>query len=246
MSDDRDGYFGEAVAARYDESQGEHFDPEVIAATADFLAALAVNGRALEFAIGTGRIAVPLAERGVGVHGIELSSAMAARLREKPGAEGIGVTIGDMATTRVDGVFGLVYLVFNTINNLTSQDAQVACFQNAADHLEPGGRFVIEVLVPGLQRLPEGERLQAFHHSEDRWGIDEFDVVTQSFWSHHLAIRDGEAMANSVPFRYVWPSELDLMARLAGMELEVRYEGWSRAPFTAESRRHVSVWIKSG
>jgi SAM-dependent methyltransferase len=242
----QNNYFDEAVAARYDESTDEHFDPDVIAATADFLADLAGEGAALEFAIGTGRIAIPLAERGVVVHGIEFSQAMVARLREKPGAEDIVVTIGDMATTRIDGSFSLVYLVFNTINNLTTQDAQVACFQNAAHHLLPRGRFVVEVLVPGLQRLPTGERLQAFHHSDDRWGIDEVDVVTQAFWSHHLAIRDGEVRTNSVPFRYVWPSELDLMARLAGLELEGRYAGWDQSPFTETTRSHVSVWIKRG
>jgi hypothetical protein len=246
MSDDWDGFFGETVAARYDESEGMHFDPGAITQTADFLTELAEGGPALEFAIGTGRIALPLAEYGLTVHGIELSRAMAARLAEKPGGEQIKVTIGDMATTRVPGSFSIVYLVFNTIMNLTSQDAQVACFQNAAEHLAAGGRFVVEVGVPGLQRLPVGERLQAFHHSEDRWGVDEYDVVTQAFWSHHLAIEDGQARTMSVPFRYVWPSELDLMARLAGMTPEARYESWDRSPFTATSRQHVSVWIKPG
>lgn len=246
MSDQGDGYFDETVAARYDDSEGEHFDPEVIAATANFLAGLAGGGRFMEFAIGTGRIAIPLSQRGVPVWGIELSRAMAGRLEDKPEARDIEVAIGDMATTRVEGEFSLVYLVFNTIMNLTSQDDQVACFQNAAAHLSPGGRFVVEVGVPGLQRLPEGERLLAFHHSDDRWGIDEYDVVTQSLRSHQLAFGEGQVETLSVPFRYVWPPELDLMARLAGMVLEDRFGGWDRAPFTGDSRSHVSVWVKPG
>jgi hypothetical protein len=167
---------------------------------------------------------------------------MVARLRRKPGGADIEVNIGDMTTTRVEGSFSLVYLVFNTINNLTTQDAQVACFRNAAAHLEPGGVFVVEVGVPPLQRLPMGETLLAFGRSDTHWGIDEIDVVTQAFTSHHLTMADGETRRFSVPFRYAWPAELDLMARLAGLTLKERWENWRREPFTILSDRHVSVW----
>jgi SAM-dependent methyltransferase len=208
----------------------------------DFLAGLAGEGPALELAIGTGRVAVPLAERGVPVTGIELSPDMAAQLARKPGADAIPVTLGDMTTTRVDGAFRLVYLVFNTINNLTTQDAQVACFENAAAHLEPGGCFVVEVGVPQLRLLPPGQTAVPFTVAEDRLGFDTYDVVTQEMWSHHHRRADGGWQALAVPFRYVWPSELDLMARLAGLRLRERWAGWRREPFTAESRSHVSVW----
>ena len=239
-----DGYFDERVAARYDEDEPEMFDPAVVDPAVDFLVELAGEGRALELAIGTGRIALPLAQRGVPVHGIDMSKAMVARLREKPGGEDIGVTIGDFATTTVEGTFSLAYLVFNTIQNLTTQAEQVACFRNVAAHLEPGGCFVIEVGVPSLQRLPPGETLRAFHLSETRWGIDEFDVANQGLISHHFQIVDGRVERNSVPFRYVWPEELDLMAQLAGMSLRERWSGWKRELFTSESRKHVSVWEK--
>ena len=208
----------------------------------DLLVELAGSGRALELGIGTGRIALPLAQRGVSVHGIELSKAMVARLRAKPGSEDIGVTIGDFATTTVDGTFSVAYLVFNTILNLTTQAAQVACFRNVAAHLEPGGCFVIEVGVPELQRLPPGETIRAFHVSETRWGFDEYDVAIQGLTSHHFEIVDGRLERLSVPFRYAWPSELDLMAQLAGMRLRERWSGWKREPFTSDSRKHVSVW----
>jgi len=237
-----DGYFDESVAARYDESESEMFDPAVIEPAVDLLEELAGGGRALEFAIGTGRIAVPLARRGVPVHGIDMSTAMVARLRDKPGAEDFAVTIGDVASTAVDGSFALVYLVFNTIGNLTSQPAQAAVFRNAAAHLQPGGRFVIEVGVPDLRRLPPGERFVAFDVSEGHWGIDEYDVATQGLISHHLELVDGRLERSSTPFRYVWPSELDLMADAAGMDLRDRWAGWRREPFTHESRSHVSVW----
>ncbi len=243
MSDD--GYFDEAAAARYDDSPGHEFQPDVIAATVDVLADLAGDGRALEFAIGTGRIGLPLAQRGVPVHGIELSGAMAARLRAKPGADQVEVTIGDMATTRVEGSFSLVYLVFNTIGNVETQDAQVACFENAAAHLEPGGCFVIENTVPPLQRLPFGEMIVPFYVSPTRWGFDEVDVVTQHAWSHHYKIEDGKGLNASTPWRYVWPSELDLMARIAGLRLRERWADWDRSPFTATSAKHVSVWEKA-
>ena len=242
MSDD--GYFDERVAARYDESSAEMFDPEVVDPAVDFLAELAGSGRALELGIGTGRIALPLAQRGVPVHGIELSNAMAAKLRAKPGGEDIDVTIGDFATTTVDGTFAVAYLVFNTILNLTTQAAQVACFQNVAAHLEPGGSFVIEVGVPRLQGLPPGEIFRVFHVSENRWGFDEYDVANQGLISHHVEIVDGRAERLSIPFRYAWPSELDLMAQLAGMRLRERWSGWKREPFTSDSDKHVSVWEK--
>jgi SAM-dependent methyltransferase len=239
-----DGYFDERVAARYDESSAEMFDPAVVDPVIAFLVELAGSGRALELGIGTGRIALPLAQRGVPVHGIELSKAMAAKLRAKSGAEDIGVTIGDFATTTVDGTFSVAYLVFNTISNLTTQAAQVACFRNIAAHLEPGGCFVIEVGVPELQRLPPGETFRVFHVSETRWGIDEYDVANQGLTSHHFEIVDGRLERNSVPFRYTWPAELDLMAQLAGMNLCERWSGWKREPFTSDSRKHVSVWEK--
>lgn len=245
MSTD-DGYFNERVAARYDESSAELFGPAVVEPVVDFLAALAGEGRALELGIGTGRIALPLAERGVPVHGIDLSRAMVARLRSKPGAEHIDVTIGDFATTSVGGQFAVAYLVFNTIMNLTTQDAQVACFRNVAAHLDPGGCFVIEVGVPELRRLPPGETVRPFHVSDTRLGFDEYDVAAQALTSHHFEFTDGTVERNSTPFRYVWPSELDLMARLAGMRLRERWSGWKREPFTSESRQHVSVWEKTG
>jgi SAM-dependent methyltransferase len=237
-----DGYFDERVAARYDESSSEMFAREAVEPAVDFLAALAGDGRALELGIGTGRIALPLAGRGVEVHGIDLSRAMVARLREKPGGEGIPVAIGDFATTRVDGAFSLAYLVFNTINNLTTQEEQVACFRNVEAHLEPGGSFVIEVGVPELRRLPPGETMHVFDASEGHWGIDEYDLVSQGLVSHHFSVVDGAIERVSMPFRYVWPSELDLMAELAGMRLRERWSGWKREPFTDESRNHVSVW----
>jgi SAM-dependent methyltransferase len=245
---DEDGYFDERVAATYDETTADLFDPAVVEPAVDFLAELAGTGRVLELGIGTGRIALPLAARGIEVHGIELSRAMAARLAAKPEGEGIGVTIGDIATAKVDGradgTFRIAYLVRNTIMNLTTQEAQVACFRNVAAHLEPGGCFVIEVLVPGLQRLPPGETFQVFHVSDTHWGIDEYDVANQGLTSHHVRIIDGRLDRLSIPFRYAWPAELDLMAQLAGMRLRDRWAGWVREPFTSDSRQHVSVWQK--
>ena len=237
-----DGYFGEPVAARYDESSADMFEPEVVEPVVDFLAELARDGRALELGVGTGRIALPLAQRGVPVHGIDLSQAMVEKLRAKPGGEEIEVTIGDFSTTTVEGTFSVAYLVFNTINNLTTQDEQVACFQNVAAHLEPGGCFVIEVGVPGLRVLPPGERFHVFDFSESHRGVDEYDVVNQGLVSHHFSPADGKWEGLSMPFRYVWPAELDLMARLAGMKLRERWSGWKREPFTSESTKHVSVW----
>jgi SAM-dependent methyltransferase len=239
-----ENHFGEAVAASYDDDSAEMFEASVVEPTVEFLAELAGDGAALELGIGTGRIALPLARRGTPVHGIDLSAAMVARLRAKPGGEQIDVTIGDFATTTVPGRFALAYLVFNTIQNLTSQDEQVACFQNVAAHLEPGGCFVIEVGVPQLQRLPPGETVRAFALTPTHLGFDEFDVANQGLVSHHYSLRDGELELVSMPFRYVWSSELDLMARLAGMTLRERWAGWRREPFTSDSTNHVSVWQK--
>ncbi|WP_461017057.1 class I SAM-dependent DNA methyltransferase [Streptomyces daliensis] len=257
---DEDGYFGESIAAAYDESSSDMFSAEAVDPAVDVLAALAGDGPALEFGIGTGRIALPLAGRGVPVHGIDMSRAMLSRLRAKPGGDAIGVTVGDFATTRVPGpgtdvdvdtgagagagAFAVVYLVFNTINNLTTQDAQVACFRNAAAHLRPGGAFVIEVGVPDLRRLPPGQNAVPFHIGPTGWAFDTYDVATQATASHYVTLTDGRPEYHFFPFRYVWPSELDLMARLAGLRLRARWEGWSRAPFTSESTGHVSVWEK--
>jgi SAM-dependent methyltransferase len=238
-------HFGEHVAERYDDEEGEMFAPDVVEATVGFLAGLAGDRPALEFGVGTGRIALPLAARGVHVHGIDLSEAMVERMRAKPGGEAVEVVVGDFATTRVDGAFSLVYLVFNTIMNLSSQDAQAACFENAAAHLEPRGCFVIEVVLPDLRRLPYGERFVLFDVGERHVGIDEYDVAVQGLVSHHLQAVDGSFDRSSGPFRYVWPSELDLMARLAGLRLRERWGDWNREPFTSESRRHVSVWEKA-
>jgi SAM-dependent methyltransferase len=239
--DDEDGYFPERVAATYDDSSEGMFNPAVVDTVAGVLAGLAGRGRALELGIGTGRIALPLARRGVQVHGIDLSRAMVARLRAKPGGDTIGVTIGDFATTRVEGTFSLAYLVFNTIMNLTTQEAQVACFRNVAVHLEPGGCFVIEVGVPDLRRLPPGQTAVPFHVSPTRWAFDIYDVATQAMSSNYITVDGGY---RSIPFRYVWPAELDLMAQLAGLRLRERWEGWTRQPFTSESGQHVSVWEK--
>jgi len=224
-------WFAGDIAARYDSSTaGMPVEPVV-----DFLAPLA-HGGALELGIGTGRIAVPLAERGIRVAGIDFSPDMVAELRRKT-AE-IPVAIGDMSATRVEGTFSLVYVVFNSINNVTSQDGQVDVFANAAAHLEPGGCFVVEVGVPNRQRL------EVFDLSDTHVGVDELDFDTQRLVSHHFSLVDGEWRRISMPFRSVSPAELDLMARLAGMKLRERWGDWDRSPFTAESTKHVSVWGK--
>jgi SAM-dependent methyltransferase len=238
--------FGEAVAVSYDESSADMFEPSVVEPTVDFLADLAGDGAALELGIGTGRIALPLARRGIPVHGIDLSEAMVARLRAKPGAEQIAVTIGDFATTTVEGRFALAYLVFNTIMNLTTQEAQVACFRNVAAHLEPGGCFVIEQRVPELRRLPAGQSVLPWHMGPDHWVLYSYDVATQAMRGHYVEFVDGRGEYSTIPFRYVWPAELDLMARLAGMTLRERWAGWRREPFTSDSPKHVSVWEKRG
>jgi SAM-dependent methyltransferase len=237
-------YFDEWVAQRFQALWPHLFDPQVVEPAVSFLLDLAGDGRALELGIGTGRLALPLRRRGVPVSGVELSPAMVEQLRRQPGSADIDVTVGDFSTTTVDGTFDLAYLVRNTIMNLTTQEAQVACFLNVAAHLEPGGCFVIEVVVPPWQRLPAGETVIPFDVSPDHLGFDEIDVATQGSWSHHYWFVDGDTKAFSAPFRYVWPSELDLMARIAGMTLRERWSDWSREPFTSASRSHVSVWQK--
>lgn len=228
-------------AARYDVAVAAMFEPQVLDPTVDLLAELAGPGPVLEFAIGTGRVAIPLAARGLSVTGLEYSQPMIDRLHEK--APDLPVVHGDMATTRVPGEFALVYLVFNTIGNLRTQAEQVQCFRNAARHLLPGGRFVVEVGVPSLRRLPPGQAAVPFDLSERHLGFDTYDLVTQQAISHHFTRQaDGSYHRGTHNFRCVWPSELDLMAQLAGMELESRYAGWSREPFTAESEAHVSIW----
>jgi SAM-dependent methyltransferase len=240
-----ENYFDERIADRYETYWAHLFEPAVVDPAVNFLADLAGRGAALELGIGTGRIALPLSQRGIRVHGIELSPAMVARLQAKPGADEIGVTIGDFASTKVNGTFQLAYLVRNTIMNLTTQDEQVECFRNVAAHLEPGGYFVIEVVIPELQRLPPGETVRAFDVTPTHLGFEEIDVSTQVSISHHYWIVDGQLETFSAPFRYVWPSELDLMARLADMTLRERWGDWNREPFTSDSRNHVSVWEKT-
>jgi SAM-dependent methyltransferase len=233
--------WGEDVARTYDDDSGAMFDPGLLSATCDVLADLAGDGRALEFAVGTGRVAVPLSGRGVPVAGVELSEPMAERLRAKGSA--VEVTMGDMAATRVPGEFSLVYLVYNTISNLLEQDEQVECFVNAARHLAPGGFFLVEVGVPDLQRLPPGETARPFHLSADHLGFDSYDLVTQRLTSHHYWLNrdDGVGVFES-HHRYAWPAEYDLMARIAGLVPHARWADWQRTEFTAQSRSHVSVW----
>jgi SAM-dependent methyltransferase len=240
-----DGYFDEEVADRYDDPDWEMFSADAIDPVVDFLASQARGGAALEFGIGTGRIALPLSARGVRVSGIDLSTAMVRRLADKPGGGDIDVTIGDFATTRAGGSFDLVFLVFNTIMNLTTQADQVACFRNAATHLTPGGCFVIEVMVPDLRRLPPGQTGVVFRADETGFGIDLYDVANQGLISNHIAFAEGGDRRSSVPFRYVWPAELDLMAEMAGLRLHERHGGWKGEPFDSESRSHVSVWMKN-
>ena len=241
---DKANYFGPEVAVDHDEGSADMFTPEKVDPTVDLLVSRAGTGRARELGVGTGRVALPLARRGVPVHGIDLSEAMVAELRGKPGNEEIETTIGDFASTRVEGSFSVAYLVFNTIMNLTSQDEQVDCFCNVAAHLEPDGRFVIEVGVPDLRRLPEGQTAVPFHVSDTQLGFDLYDTATQYMSSHHVRIVDGQSRHGSIPFRYVWPAELDLMARIAGMHLVHRWEDWEGTPFTERSGQHVSVWEK--
>lgn len=235
----------DAAAAAYDNDSAGMFEASVLGPTVEFLRSLAGEGPVLEFAIGTGRVAVPLVEAGLRVAGIEFSEAMASQLRAKPRGGEVDLVIGDMATARIDGSFTLVYLVYNTITNLLSQEQQMACFVNAAAHLAPGGAFVIEVGVPSLRRLAEGERYRVFDATDDHLGVDEIDTAAQLLVSHHYWFEpDGSVRRFDSPHRYVWPSELDVMALHAGLRLESRFADWSRAPFTDTSTSHVSVWRK--
>ena len=241
-----DPHLDPVVAANYDAGVADRFAPEAIAPAVARLAELAGDGTAIEFAVGTGRLALPLSAAGVPVHGIDLSEPMLAELRKKPGAERVSLTLGDMTSTQVCHDASLVYLVFNTISNLRTQALQVACFRNAAAHLAPGGCFLIETNVPKLHLLPPGETIRPFHVSPEHVGLDEFvDFANQLSVSHHYYIDGDRVRQVSGTFRYVWPSELDLMAQLAGMALESRWEDWACAPFTGSSRMHVSVWRKT-
>ncbi|AXK36798.1 class I SAM-dependent methyltransferase [Streptomyces armeniacus] len=243
-----DGVWNEQVARGYDEASADMYAPEVLDPAVDFLERRTAPGTdraaALEFAVGTGRVALALSARGVRTAGIESSEPMARELGGKPGGGDVPVTVGDMTTARAPGTYGLVYLVYNAITCLLSQDDQVACFRNAARHLAPGGRFVIEVFVPELRRLPPGETARPFHIGTGHLGFDTYDVANQRVVSHHYTIADGQCTTFLSPHRYVWPAELDLMARLAGLELAERWADWHEAPFTSSSRSHVSVWRK--
>ena len=242
--DEPDGYFAESVAASCDESFSHMFESDVVEPAVAFLADLADGRPALELGIGTGRVALPLAARGLRVHGIDLSRAMVARLRAKPGGDAIDVTIGDFASATVPSSFAVAYVVFNTIMNLTTQAAQVACFRNVAAHLAPGGCFVVEVTVPDLRRLPPGQNVVPLQVGPHRWAYDIYDVATQAMSSNDVQMVDGRGAHRSIPFRYVWPAELDLMAEIAGLRPSERWDGWTREPFISESRQHVSVWRK--
>jgi SAM-dependent methyltransferase len=231
------------TAQRYDTPGTGMFAPEVLKPTVDRLVELAGGGRVLEFAIGTGRVAVPLAARGVPVTGIELSQPMVDRLRTKVDEATIPVVVGDMTTTRAPGEFALAYLVYNTISNLLTQAEQVACFRNAARHLVPGGRFVIELWVPELRKLPPGQQAVVWETAPGYVGLDTYDVLHQQVVSHHFTFDEhGQARLGRSPHRYICPAELDLMAQLAGFELESRHGDWEGAEFTADSRSHVSVY----
>ncbi|MGP4021247.1 class I SAM-dependent methyltransferase [Saccharopolyspora sp. 5N708] len=231
------------AAQRYDTPGSGMFAPEILGQTVDRLAELAGDGQALEFAIGTGRVAIPLAERGVPVTGIELSRPMIDQLRTKADETTIPVVIGDMATATAPGSYSLVYLVYNTISNLLTQAEQVACFRNAARHLIPGGRFVIELGVPELRRLPPGQDALVFRAEPGYIGLDTYDVLRQHLVSHHFTFDESrQARLDRSPHRYIWPAELDLMAQLAGFEMETRHADWTGAEFTAESSSHISVY----
>ncbi|SCL40691.1 SAM-dependent methyltransferase [Micromonospora pallida] len=231
------------AARSYDTPGTGMFAPEVLGPTVNRLAELADGGRAVEFAIGTGRVAIPLAERGVSVTGIELCRPMVDQLRTKVDEATIPVVVGDMATTVAPGEYSLVYLVYNTISNLLTQAEQVACFRNAARHLAPGGRFVIELWVPELRKLPPGQQAVVWGSEPGYIGLDTYDLLHQHVVSHHFQFGEGrQAQLFRSPHRYIWPAELDLMAQLAGFELESRHADWVRSEFTAESRSHVSVY----
>lgn len=236
--------FDERIAANYDAADKSMFDEKKLNNTCSVLAELAENQRVLEFAIGTGRVALPLQKRGVNVSGIELSQSMVDQLNKKPGAENIDVVVGDMASIRLSGTFQLVYLVYNTITNLITQEEQVDCFVNAAAHLQPGGYFVVEDQIPTIQTLPLGETISAFELSEKHIGINEFDIVDQTVISHHYWIKGESVEMFHSKHRYAWPAEYDLMARIAGLELHSRWADWDKSAFTADSKSHVSVWRK--
>ena len=238
--------WGRDIAEVYDATTAAQTAPAVLDPLVDFLADLAGEGPALEFAMGTGRVALPLSARGVSVHGIELSPHMVEQFHAKPGSGSVPVTIGDMTTTQVPGRFKLVYLVYNTIMNVTTQDEQKQIFANAAAHLETGGCFVIEVIVPQLRSVPPGQTGRVFTLEPDHVGIETFDdLVGQIAWSHHWMEVEGRLVRHSAPYRYVWPSELDLMARLAGLRLRHRWAGWNQEPFTSESASQVAVFEKT-
>ncbi|HWF14770.1 MAG TPA: class I SAM-dependent methyltransferase [Acidimicrobiales bacterium] len=242
-----ENHFKGKIATDYASLWPHLFEPGMVDPPVNFLADLAQGGDVLELGIGTGRLGLPLSRRGLAVYGIEMSPDMITQMRRDPGGDVVDVTLGDFASTQVEAgkeAFSLAYLVRNTIMNLTTQDDQVACFANVAWHLRPGGRFVIEVMVPELRRLPPGETVRMFSVDPAHLGFEEYDVVTQGSISHHIWDRDGEIATFSAPFRYVWPAELDLMARLAGMSLRERWSDWDRTPFTSESRSHISVWEK--
>ncbi|HEY1446507.1 MAG TPA: class I SAM-dependent methyltransferase [Acidimicrobiales bacterium] len=243
-----ENFFTGPIAREYKSLWPHLYEPGVVDAAVDLLAGLARGGSALELGVGTGRLALPLSARGVAVHGIELSPDMVDQLRLQEGAEAVGITVGDFSSAKVkgpDGSFSLAYLVRNTIMNLTTQEAQVECFRNVAWHLETGGHFVIEVMVPELRRLPPGTTVRPFMLEPTHLGFEEYDVATQHSVSHHVVERDGRTEMWSPRFRYVWPAELDLMGRLAGMALRERWSDWDRSPFTSDSRSHVSVWEKT-
>jgi hypothetical protein len=237
--------WGQEMAEVYDATSAVMFLPVVLDPAVDLLAELARGGPALEFAVGTGRVALPLSDRGILVKGIELSAPMAEQLRSKSGADAVEVTIGDMTTTRVSGAFTLVYLVWNGIMNVTTQQEQVAVFRNAAAHVERGGCFVVEVIVPQMRQVPPGAMGRVFTMEPGHVGIETFDdLVGQIAWSHHWMEVEGRLVHHAAPYRYVWPAELDLMAELAGFRLRDRYAGWARAPFTSESSEQVAVYEK--
>lgn len=241
-----DQHLDPVVAANYDSQVPERFEPALLDAAVAVLSDLADGGDVVEFAIGTGRVALPLAAAGVSVSGLDASQPMLDQMAKKPGADQIPVTLGDMTTTRIADDAALVYLVFNTIGNLRTQALQVECFRNAAAHLAHGGRFLIQNHVPELASLPPGETIRTNEITPRHLGFDEFvDRVDQILVSHHYFIDGDDIRRLSGAFRYVWPSELDLMAQLAGMTLEYRWADWSRAPFTGDSPAHVSVWRKA-
>lgn len=241
----QESVWDDEAARGYDTPGVGMFAPGVLDPAVDRLATLANGGRALEFAIGTGRVAVPLSQLGVAVTGIELSQPMIDQLRTKVDEDTIPVVVGNMATATAPGEFTLVYLVFNTISNLVTQEEQVACFRNAARHLTEGGRFVIELWVPELRKLPPGQVATVFEAQPGYIGLDTYDTVNQCVVSHHFSFGVGkDARVFRSPHRYIWPAELDLMAQLAHFRLESRHSDWSGSEFTAESRSHVSVYSR--